>query len=168
MNLEAYKDYFKSLAEKHVDIQHTEEESHFSMIQVNDLENTVHTSLKFPAIGLELPVFHSGGNGYANIRWEPKGALMVFVKNSDFGSQDSNTLANQKAWNICDDISARMIHDRKQYDLQNLDYVIPGLDHDSFSIEIMPSPLHGYICGARLSWKMNYPKGVYNQVKWQE
>lgn len=168
MNYPEYISYFETVAKNHKQIKHSATVKRFYRVNIYDLENSIQTNANFPGLALEKPTWRMTGEGYANKRWSLHGGLLILLVVADQQNALAQDAAEETARQICDDIRAKMIKDRKLYDAGNLDYTIPGLEHDSFSIELIPSPIHGYLYGARLTWVMNEPAAQFDVSKWDD
>jgi len=164
-NFETYRAYFLAVAENHKQIKHTPAEKRFFGINIFELEDSLKGKANFPFLGLERPQWYSGGQGYANIRFNMQGALMIVdkVKQRDFADYDR---VMQNCVEIATDIMTKMIKDARLYDDGELDFTLPGLKHDGFRIEPMPEPMHGFMYGCRLSWQWDVPVDYFDITKW--
>jgi len=144
IDLDAYVDYFKTVAINHKLIGHTEEEPHFSRMNLVELEQKLSQYLNFPAIALEDPYVPSSGS-YPNLRESWRGALMVVFNVSDQSDYDTIQEARNTGMAICRQIRGKMINDRRKG-------LIEGLNPESFVIELSPEPIDNQFWIVRLSW----------------
>lgn len=159
--------YFEAIAINHKAIGHNPPENkRFFGIDLSDLTNSLKDVGQTPCIGLERPFYGTRG-AYANVRLQKTGALMVFTRSNDAFDFAAMEAAYNLAYQIAEDIAAKMIKDAKLYDLGEADYTLPGLDPASFSLEPMPPGYaDGGILGVRLSFSFNEPLDLFDTEKW--
>ena len=165
-NLTEYINYFRAVAENHKLIKHSAQTKRFVRVNIFELDNSLSVTMNYPLIALEKPYFQSGGDSRANMRWNKVGALLIMDKVGDKANFDAQHLAENKCVDIAQDIVAKMEKDARLYNAGQKDFVLPGLDHDSFTIEVIPAPLHGMLYGCRLSFRWNDPAPRFDIAKW--
>jgi hypothetical protein len=165
-NLTEYIDYFRVVAQNHKLIKHSTQTKRFVRVNLFELDNSLSVSMNYPLLALEKPYFQSGGDSRANMRWNKVGALLIMDKVGDKGNFDAQHLAENKCVEIAMDIAAKMEKDARLYVNANKDFFLSGLDHDSFTIEVLPAPLHGFLYGCRLSFRWNDPAPRFDISKW--
>jgi hypothetical protein len=168
MTYSQYLDYFEQVAIKHKQILHSAQEKRFYPIDLADLTQSLKSFGATPCIGLERP-FYSTRGGHANVRLEKTGALMVFDRCSDPFDYAGMEAAYNTCYQIAEDIIAKMIKDAKVYDEDAHDYLLPGLNASTFSIEPMPPAVaDGGLYGVRLSFQFNEGQDLFDVEKWND
>ncbi|MDX5449145.1 MAG: hypothetical protein LPK47_12275, partial [Bacteroidota bacterium] len=79
MTLQEFEIYFQTTATNHKQLKE------FTWYTLEELTDRIHQDLQFPCLGLEEPLANTGGQGYANIRFNQNSAFMVFAKVDDSG-----------------------------------------------------------------------------------
>lgn len=167
MDYQAYKDYFQAIAENHKQVKHSASNKRFFGINIFELEDSLQGKANFPFIGLERPNLNAEGRSFANLRWQHTGAILIVDKVSQ-RDPSSHDAVIQKCSEIAKDIVAKMVKDAKVYSDQDKDYVLPDLQHQSFNIEAMPAPLHGFMLGVRLSFAWGEGMEFFDVSKWDD
>jgi hypothetical protein len=165
-NLTEYIDYFRVVAQNHKLIKHSTQNKRFVQVNIFELDNSLSLSMNYPLLALEKPSLQSGGDSRVNIRWNWAGALLVMDKVSDKANFEAQHLAENKCVEIAMDIAAKMEKDARLYVNPSKDFFLSGLYHDSFLIEIIPAPLHGFLYGCRLSFRWSVPAARFEISRW--
>ena len=160
MTLQELEIYFQTTATNHKQLKE------FTWYTLEELTDRIHQDLQFPCLGLEEPLANTGGQGYANIRFNQNSAFMVFAKVDDSGDHDQIRTQKDLCASISKDVITKMIKDRKRWDAGEKDFVLPGLDHDGFTLEFMPQLLHGFIVGCRVTFRINEPMEEFTLDHW--
>jgi hypothetical protein len=161
--------YFEKAAEHHLKVQHTQSSPRFFALDLMQITEALQHQDAMPAIGLERPYINGRGN-HANIRLNKMCALMVFDRCYDPRDNTEVELAYQNCYEIAKDLMAKMLKDAKLYDQDLEDYVLPGLDPQSFNMETMPQGIvaDSTVVGVRLSFVFDEPLELFDPEKWSD
>jgi len=164
-----YVTYFEKVARNHLEIAHTDNARRFFPIDLAELVNHLQSFEGMPAMGLERPFWSTAGQ-FANIRLRKTGALMIFDRCHDPMDFTKLEEVYSRCFKICNDIRAKMVKDAKLWDEDLLDFIIPGLDPGSFTMEPMPPGVakDSTIYGVRLSFVFDEGAEIFDPVKWNE
>lgn len=163
MNLDAYIQYFEAIAINHVDLGHSPTSKRFFRVDLFSLENHIHRDADVPLLALENPYLDTLNDNVTNARWTYHCALLILDRVHDRKDHQKLSEAERTCFRICEDIEAKIRKDRKQY--TNGSFTIEGLNHSSFSIELVPRDF-GMFTGARLSFQINSPKRSFDIHRW--
>jgi hypothetical protein len=105
--------YFRTLAEKHVDIKHTATAKHFYRFELDEVLTGMCGNIKYPALILEAYDFNYSENGSDNIRKKRSGAFIIIDKVSDMKDFDKIHALWDKCEEIGDDILIKMRDDKE-------------------------------------------------------
>ncbi len=159
-----YSPYFKSIATNHKLIGHTDEEPHFTHVEMGELDSSVVVTLKPIILAITSPRYQATAN-HANLRWELSGSLFILDKLDDqYDFAEAQQLI-EKCRGIAEDIQAKMIKDRKDWNAAAKQHVLPGLDENGFMI----APLHYEwrpMLGVMMTFKWNVPRAPFDTAKW--
>jgi hypothetical protein len=160
--------YFEAVAENHKQIKHSNSAKRFFGIDLSDLINSLKDIGSTPCIGLERPFYSTGGQ-HANVRLIKNGAIMIFDRYNDPTDFALIEGAYDKCYTIAQDIIAKMIKDAKSYDEDAEDYILPGLNPSTFSVEPMPLGFgDGGLTGVRLSFQFDEAQELFDVTKWDD
>ena len=159
-----YSEYFETVARNHKGIGHTDQEKHFTHVEMGELENDLVARLKPVILAITAPSYQASGN-HANLRWTVSGGLFLLDKLEDQNNFDKAQELITGCRDIAEDIQAKMIKDRKDWDAANKRHVLPGLEENSFQIR----PLHFEwrpMVGVMMSFSWNHPRARFDLSKW--
>lgn len=118
-------EYFKLLAEEHVDIQHSDTKKHFFRFELDEVISGLCTKLNYPALILEAYDFDYSESRSDNILKARNGAFMLIDKVSDQGDYDRIHEVWDEMEAIGDEILIRMRADKEKKTVPVLrDFVI--------------------------------------------
>lgn len=161
-------DYFEAVATNHKQILHSAQNKRFFGIDLSDLVNSLKHIGATPCLALERPFYSTGGQ-YANVRLIKNAAIMIFDRYTDPLDYARIETVYNTCYQIAEDVIAKMIKDAKVYDETAADYLLPGLNPSTFSIE--PIPLgyaDGGLTGVRLSWQFSAGLERFDADKWND
>lgn len=165
-----YNEYFETVARNHKQIGHTYNavddtgEKHFTHVELGELENDVVVQLKTPLLAITSPIYKGSGN-HANLRWDVTGAVLILDKLDDENDFAKAQELIKKCRLIAESIEAKMIKDRKDWDQNQLQHVLPGLEENAFEIR----PLHYEwrpMVGVMMTFGWNVPRARFNAALW--
>ena len=105
--------YFRTLAEKHVEIRHSETSKHFYRFELDEVLSGMCSNIKYPALILEGYDFNYMENNSDNIRKKRSGAFILMGKVKDLKNFDEiHTLWDQYE-EIGEDILIKMKQDKE-------------------------------------------------------
>lgn len=162
MNVSELGNYFKSLAEKHVDIRHSQTNKHF-FEDMDDAIQSLRTKGKTPAVILGPPMFAPFDDNHDNEQELNTVVLLILDKVSN------NSAANDKyaAYDKCKSIAVDFIS-KLDYDASNDVLQVMAFDKEQCSIELVGPILDNYY-GVELIAEFNADTDYeYNPDKWTQ
>ncbi len=155
-------EYFRSLAEKHIDIRHSATAKHFYRFELDEVITGMCSNIKYPAFILEAYDFSYRESNSDNIRKKRTGAFIIMDRVKDQKNFDEIHEVWEKCEEIGNDIVIKMRDDKESG-------LYPVLrDFNIGEVEGIPFPvisLGQY--GVRFSFGME--SGISNEVdvtKW--
>lgn len=166
MDLKKLTAYFEQIAKEHKEIKHSSENKRFVRLNIFELENTIRTTAQFPMIVMEKPYIPSEGK-WANPRDIWRGGIMVIDKSTDKANFTKLLNTEDRCLEICRDIAARMINDRKIYGYSKDSTAwLQGLRLEAMNIELMTKPMHDMLYGARLNYEFMIDSKPFDENVW--
>lgn len=159
-----YYEYMESIARNHKEIGHTDAEPHYAHIEIGELDNLTTKQMSFAALAAMSPTYQMQGN-HSNLRWEVQAGVFVIDKVERSGYFEVWKQTQEKCRRIADEIRAKMVKDRKLYELNNQAFALPGLDETSFQIRSLAME-YDPMAGVMLTFRYNEPAERFDLSKW--
>jgi len=105
--------YFRTIAEKHVDIRHCESAKHFYRFELDEVMTGMCSKIQYPALILESYDFSYKESGSDNIRKKRTGAFMILGKVKDMKDFDEIHSLWDQCEEIGEDILIKMREDKE-------------------------------------------------------
>lgn len=109
-------DYFKSLAQKHIEIKHTEQEKHFFRYELDEVLAGKPAGMNYPALILEGYGFKFKDDKSDNLAKQRTGAFILAKNISDPGDHNYIHQVWEELEEIADDILSKMRKDKRNPD----------------------------------------------------
>jgi len=161
MNIEKYFAYLEELATQHVEIGHALGTPKFFRVNINELDNAFKGRVGWPLLAAMDPLVNTEAQIESNMRLSIRGSVLILDRLNDKGDFAARLALEQKCFAIARDIILKMLNDRKSYALANKSFVLPGIDLNSFDIELVPDTYTGF-AGCLLNFKWNHPLGQFD------
>lgn len=152
MTEEHYKAYFQNLATQSKDLNHVEADKKKAFFVVDDpfdlsaIENALRSTVKFPAMLLDVPEFKPSGNGSANYTETVDGVFMI-VKDA---KPNTKAAVRDECKAIGMRILFRMHYDYKRQMIEAGKYIAFKIDDVEVSaVGPMAVSCHGYMFSFR-------------------
>ncbi len=154
--------YFKSLAEKHVDIRHSATSKHFYRFELDEVITGMCSNIKYPALILEAYDFNYRESNSDNIRKKRTGAFIIIDRVKD----QKNFEEIHEVWEKCEEIGNDILIKMREDKESGLYPVLR--DFNISETEGIPFPvisLGQY--GVRISFAMESAvSNEVNEAKW--
>jgi hypothetical protein len=154
--------YLKSIAEKHIEIQHSAAAKHFYRFELDEVLTGMCSNIKYPAIILEAYDFSYKESGSDNIRKKRSGAFIILGKVKDLKDFD----AIHTLWDQCEEIGNDILIKMKDDKESGLYPVLRDFDIAECSgnpLSVVELGQHGVRFTFNLDSAVN---GIVNQSKW--
>ena len=161
MNVEEYFAYLEDLATRHVAIGHSTSAPRFYRVNIEELDNAIGRKAEWPLLAAMNPLMNTEAQIESNMRLSIRGSVLILDRLEDKGDFAARLAIEQKCFGIARDLILKMLNDRKSYALANKSFVLPGLDLNSFDIELVPDTYTGF-AGCLLNFKWNHPLGQFD------
>lgn len=109
-----YIAYFEAIAATHVDIGHTAGESHFFLMDLEEVIRGLKNKVNFPALILEDYTFGFSDNKSDNVLKKRSTAFMIVDRVADQGNSTSIKAVLDHMEEIGDEIIIKMLHDKRE------------------------------------------------------
>jgi len=161
MNVEAYFEYLEDLATRHVDVQHSLSTKRFFRVDFEELDDAIGREAHWPLLAALNPLMNVEAQAASNMRLAIRGSVMILDRLPGKRDFAQRLAVEQKCFAIARDLILKMVNDRKTYDLENKAFALPGLDFNSFDLELVPERYTGF-AGCLLQFKWNHPLGQFD------
>lgn len=161
MNVQDYFDYLEDLATRHMDIHHRLNTPRFYRVDIEELQNAIGRKTEWPILAAMNPLMSVETQAASNMRLAIRGSVLILDRLEGKKDFAQRLTVEQKCFAIARDLILKMVNDRKSYDLENKAFALPGLDFNSFDIELVPDRYSGF-AGCLMQFKWNHPLGQFD------